>query len=51
LIGRPRLHVIVIKGVGHAQHIGGGVLGVVVDAMTTQVTAATRFKVNPEHNK
>ena len=45
----PCLHIALTKGVGHAQHLGRGVLSVVVDAVLFKVTAAAGFKVNVEH--
>ena len=48
LAGPPRPHVVVVKGVGHAQHIGASVLCVVIDAAGTKVAAAPGFKVDPQ---
>ena len=32
LVGQPGLHLAVVEGVGHTQHFGTAVLGVVVNA-------------------
>ena len=50
MVRRPRLHVLVIEGVGHAEHLCGWVLGVVVHAPARQVAARAGFKVDPEHD-
>ena len=49
LIRQPRPHALVVEGVGHAQHVGAGVLRVIVDAALGQVAPAPGFKVDPEH--
>jgi len=43
--GQPRLHITIAKGIGHAQHLGASVLGVVVHAVLFKVTAAAGFKI------
>ena len=39
---------VVVESVGHAQHLSGAVLRVVVDAASRQVAPAARLKVDPQ---
>ena len=48
LTGQPGHHLVIIKSVGHAQHFGADVLGVVVHAPRRQVALAPRLEIKPE---
>ena len=47
LTWEPRPHVFVIKCVGHTQHVGAGVLRVIIHAAAAKVATAARLKINP----
>ena len=49
LVGGPCDDVVIVKSVGHAQHLGAQVLRVVVDAFGAQVDPAAGLEVSPEN--
>ena len=49
ITGTPGHHLAVVEGVGHTQHLGAGVLRVVVDAAPLEVAPAARLEIKPEH--
>ena len=49
LVGRPCDDLVVVEGVGHAQHGRGAVLRVIVDAARAKVAAAARLEVKKKY--